>query len=93
MEDLRVYVESDGRVFVGLSKEVATALAKKQGTVAYRHSLSSGSAQRIADIVGAPVSGLLSTDERWSRGVYKSGLSSSSDMSNGSCDRVYLRAR
>lgn len=88
MSDLRVYTEPDGRVFIGLSDEAAKALAKAQGITHYRHNISG----HLIDMIAHPVNGLLSTDERWSRGILTTGMSSSTDMSIGSGDRVYLRA-
>lgn len=88
MSDLRVYTEPDGRVFIGLSDEAAKALAKAQGITHYRHNISG----HLQDMIAHPVNGLLSTDERWSRGILTTGMSSSTDMSIGSGDRVYLRA-
>lgn len=90
--DFVVATDTDGRVFVGLTEEVAALVTKKQGRTYYSHSITGGNGfvDTIVKILGGTSSGLLATDERWSRGIMINGMSSGTDVAKGSGDRIYL---
>ena len=96
MDDVVVHTDSDGRTIVGFSEEVAAAILKRKKIGAWITSFTYGSNEgpvdRATAIVGNPNSGLLTSDERYSRGLPQSGASSSADLSKGTGDRVYLTA-
>lgn len=89
LADIRLHQHENGRLQVVLHPDVGKAIAKRQGIKVMDHS---GVDQaRVMSIFGGPNSGLLSSDERYSLGITKSGQSSHTDMTIGSGDRVYMR--
>lgn len=90
LDDLRIHTFKSGRMQVVLSPRVGKAIAKRQGIKFYGHRLS-GSASNV--VSANPHSGLMSTDERWTRGILTKGWSPwDADLRNGAGDRVYVHA-
>lgn len=90
LSDIRFHVHESGRMQVMLSPRIGKAIAQRQNIQVYRHSGSSSS-ERALSVFGGPNQGLMSTDERWSLGIFYEGQSSGADMRIGSGDRVYMR--
>lgn len=91
LEDLRLHTHPSGRLQVLLSPRVGKAISKRQGTRFYEHQLYGG-ASGLSVLGGSQNPGLLSTDERWSRGVFTWGQSPDRDMQNGAGGHVFLRS-
>lgn len=88
LDDIRVHTHDDGRVQFVFSPEVASAIAKKQGSDYYVHS---GASEVAHLVLGGQHPGILSADERWSLGILNEGLSAHQDIRTGAGDRVYVR--
>lgn len=90
-EDLTFSTEPNGRVRLTLSDEKATALAKKYKVDYFYHQVSSAdNVDRWVNMLGGTNPGLLSTYHRFTEGIGGQGKSSTSDMSAGSGDYIYM---
>ncbi len=86
LDDVKIHFFENGRMAVVWSPEVAMAISKAQGAHHYKHH----GVHDPFNVLGSSANGLMSTDERWSLGVLTTGLSSWTDMTIGSGDRVYM---
>lgn len=90
-EDLTFVAEPNGKVRFNLSDEKALEFAKKYNVSFFKAEIAGYSdVNRWLDMLTGPTPGMLSTYHRWSEGIGGKGSSSTTDMSNGSGDYVYL---
>lgn len=89
MDDIHMRVIDDGRMEFVLSDDVAHALNEKSNFRYAYHGLTRGYDHHIW--TSKTVTGLLSTDERWSAGVLVDGGSSESDVTHDAGNRIFFR--
>ena len=92
LDDIELKVFDDGRLQVLMSKDVARAITKNQGNVYYRHSGHFDDI-KVAEILAGPNRGLMGGSERFSLGIFTTGLSVYTDMGKGSGNRVYMTGK
>lgn len=83
--------DTNGRLKAVLDHETTVRLAKEYGYSSFRHSLSDEN-KAVENMISGKNPGLLSTYHRWGHGVDGEGMSSSTDMSYGSGDYIYITA-
>jgi len=92
LNDVRLKVwDKSGRVSFVMSDDVAKAVTKRQNRGVYTHAVYGG-LEALKHMLGGPVGGLLSSDERWGAGIFV-GNTPESDMQNDAGNRVYFHAR
>ena len=93
MDDLSISVTPDGWAQVLVSEDVAKAIVARNGVTHYYHRFTASSTEITLEMGmndGSP--GLMASTERFSNGMFFFGMSSQSDHSHDSANRLFLRA-
>lgn len=83
--------DTSGKLKAVLDHDTTVKLTKEYGYTSFRHSLSDVD-NAVPNMVTGKNPGLLSTYHRWGHGVDGEGMSSTTDMSYGSGDYIYITA-
>ena len=89
LADISLRTAPDGRVQVLLSHDVAEAITKRNGANMYTHQYYGGDEAVFMSMTSTP--GLMSTNERWSSGLWHTGKSSEADHTRDSAEYLFMR--
>ena len=90
-DDISLRVSPDGRVQVLVSEDVSRAIVKRNGVKSYTHRFGGGMTATVEGALTGENPGLMATTERWSHGMFYSGMSSVADHGHDSADHLFLR--